>query len=257
MGRALPVLDGEAPFQNEYLPVLLDAVKQLKAGLGNVLHSIYAHGSVARREAKAGQSDLNLTIIVHRPLTGAEKSVLSSIKWRIASNHAVVPSVELKVGEIDDVLSLASIFTWGFWLKHCCICLYGDDLSTRFGSFEASWDIAKAFNGDISDELDEYRQKIMATKVVQNYLDYCEYIAKKMLWSCFSLVMHREKTLALSIEQCAEAFLKYYPEKEQEIERLFILVSRTQVPKKASLFMIQSFGGWIVAEFEKIDRKIG
>ena len=47
MGRALPVLDGEAPFQNEYLPVLLGAVKQLKAGLGNVLHSIYAHGSVA------------------------------------------------------------------------------------------------------------------------------------------------------------------------------------------------------------------
>lgn len=257
MARALPVLDGETPFQHEYLPVLLGAVKQLKAGLGDTLHSIYAYGSVARREAKAGKSDLNLTVIVKRPLTASEQSVLSTIRWRIPSHYPVVPVVDLKVGNIDEVLSVASIFTWGFWLKHCCICLYGDDLSTRFGSFEASWDIAKSLNGDIKDELNDYRQKIMATKVIQNYLDYCEHIAKKMLWSCFSLVMHREQALALSIEQCAEAFLKYYPEKELEIERLFILASRTQVPKKAALFMIDSFGGWIVSEFDKIDRKIG
>ncbi|MCW8327800.1 nucleotidyltransferase domain-containing protein [Photobacterium sp. SDRW27] len=257
MAKALPVLDGEAPLQNEYVPVLLDAVKQLRAGLGSNLHSVYAFGSVARREAKVGKSDLNLTIIVQRPLNASEQSILSSIKRRVEIKHAVVPSVELKTGELEEVLSLASIFTWGVWLKHCCICLYGDDLSTRFGCFEASWDIAKSFNGDIKSELSEFRQKIMATKVVQNYLDYCEYIAKKMLWTCFSLVMHREKTLALSIEQCADVFLKYYPDKELEVERLFVLAGRTQVPKKAALFMIESFGGWIVSEFEKIDRKIG
>lgn len=257
MARALPVIDGETPFQHDYMPVLLDAVKQFKAGLGETLHSIYAFGSVARREAIAGKSDLNLTIVVKRPLNTSEQSVLSTIRLRLTSRHAVISAVDLKVVEISEVLSIESIFTWGFWLKHCCICLYGDDLSTRFGLFEASWDIAKSLNGDIGDELSSYRKKIMATKVVQNYLDYCEYISKKMLWSCFSLVMHREQNLALSLEQCAETFIKYYPEKELEVERLFILASRQQVPKKASLFMMDSFGGWIVSEFDRIDRKIG
>ncbi len=67
MARALPVLDGETPFQQDYMPVLLDVIKQLKAGLVDSLHSIYVFGSVARREAKAGMSDLNLTVIVQRP----------------------------------------------------------------------------------------------------------------------------------------------------------------------------------------------
>lgn len=257
MARTLPVIDGNTPFQEEYLPVLLAAVKQLKAGLGKNLHSIYVHGSVARREARPGKSDLNLTLIVEKPLNASEQSVLSTLKWRIASHHPVIPEVTLKAGDLTEVLSLEAIFRWGFWLKHCCLCLYGDDLASRFGCFEASWDIAKAMDGDIKAELSEYRTKIMATKVVKNYLDYCEAVARKMLWSSFSLVMHREQRLALSLQQGAEAFLRYYPDKAVEIERLFILVERTQVPKKASLFMIESFGGWLVDEFDKIDRKIG
>ncbi|UXI02536.1 nucleotidyltransferase domain-containing protein [Photobacterium sp. TY1-4] len=257
MARTLPVIDGTTPFQDEYLPVLLDAVKQLKAGLGKNLHSIYVHGSVARRAARPGKSDLNLTLILERPLNVSEQSVLSTLRWRIASHHPIIPAVDLKVGELAEVLSLDAIFRWGFWLKHCCLCLYGDDLASRFGCFEASWDIAKAMNGDIKTELSEYRTKIMATKVVANYLDYCEAVARKMLWSCYSLVMHREQRLALSLPQCADAFLRHYPDKALDIERLFILVERTQVPKKASLFMVESFGGWIVAEFDKIDRKIG
>lgn len=257
MARTLPVIDGTTPFQDDYLPVLLDAVKQLKAGLGNNLHSLYVHGSVARREARRGQSDLNLTLVLERPLKASEQSVLSTLKWRIASHHPVIPAVTLKVGDLTEVLSLEAIFSWGFWLKHCCLCLYGDDLASRFGCFEASWDIAKAMDGDIQTELSDYRAKIMATKVVKNYLDYCEAVGRKMLWSCFSLVMHREQRLVLSLQQCADVFLRYYPEKALDIERLFILIGRTQVPKKASLFMIESFGGWIVAEFDKIDRKIG
>ncbi|MGF1759782.1 nucleotidyltransferase domain-containing protein [Photobacterium sagamiensis] len=257
MVKALPVLDGKTPFQQEYVPVLLDAVKQLRAGFGASLHSIYLFGSIARREAVLGQSDLNLTLILHRPLTVSEQSLLNTIKWRISTYHTDVPSVEIKVGYLSEVLSLDAIFKWGFWIKHCCLCLYGEDLSTRFGCFEPSWDVAKAFNGDIKDELAVYRQKIMKTKVVSNYLEYCQHIAKKMLRSCFSLVMHREKRWAHTSEGCAEAFLKYYPDKSLEIERLFTLISGTQVPKRAALFLLDQFGGWIVAEFEKIDRKIG
>ncbi|WP_036825088.1 hypothetical protein, partial [Photobacterium sanctipauli] len=212
---------------------------------------------VARRTAVLGQSDLNLTLVLNRDLTPAQQAFLSSIQHHFSKQQKVLTTLSLRIVCLDEVLSLDAIFTWGFWLKHCCFCLYGDDLASRFGSFEPSWDIAKSLNGDIAKQLAETRQKIMATKVLANYLEYCQHIAKKMIWSCYSLVLHREQVLVLSLEEAATTFLKYYPEKETEIERLFILASRQQVPKKASLYMVNEFGGWIVAEFDKIERKIG
>ncbi|MEH6533906.1 MAG: nucleotidyltransferase domain-containing protein [Photobacterium frigidiphilum] len=257
VATALPTLNNQTPFQPEYMPVLIDTVNQLRAALGSALHSVYLYGSVAQRKAVWGYSDLNITVVLNRNLNSPEESALNTVKWRITTYQPKVPSLDLRVGQFSDVVSIGGIFEWGFWLKHCCVCLYGDDLSTRFGCFEPSWDVAKAMNGDIKAMLADYRQKIMTTKVVKNYLEYCQFISKKMLRSCFALVMHREKCLAHSLSDCADIFLRYYPEKNVEIERLFTLIEGAQVPKRASLFMIEQFGGWIVAELDKIERKIG
>lgn len=258
MTRVLPVLDNRFALQPEFQPVVSGILHQLKAGLAAHLHSVYLAGSIARGDGHPGQSDLNLTLVLHRPLTAAQLSTLDVIERRTAHLYgSVIRGLDIQWVTLDDVLGLDGIFRWGFWLKHGCRCLSGDDLSSRFGQFEASWDIAKMQNGDLREQLENYRRRIMATRMVAQYLDDCRSVAKKMVWSCFSLVFHRERRLALSVEQAAEMFLGYYPEKKTEIERLFVLISGTQVPKKATLFMITDFGGWIVAEFDKIDRKIG
>ncbi|NAW65581.1 hypothetical protein CAG72_10165 [Photobacterium halotolerans] len=78
-----------------------------------------------------------------------------------------------------------------------------------------------------------------------------------MLWTAYTLVFHREKVLALSVREATDLFLKNYPDKAVDVERAYILMSRTQVPKKASLFLMQGFGQWLVDEWNKIERKIG
>ncbi|MGF1702583.1 nucleotidyltransferase domain-containing protein [Photobacterium makurazakiensis] len=257
MPTALPTLDSQSPLQTQCHSIVVEAVTQLSSSFGTALHSIYLSGSVARRTATIGDSDLNLTLVLNRALSPAQDALLSTIKYHFANQQKVFTQLSLRVVLLEDVLSISSVFTWGVWLKHSSFCLYGDDLSSRFGCFEPSWDIAKSLNGDIAEQLKGYRQKIMTTKVLASYIGYCQAIAKKMIWSCFSLVLHREKKLALSLDDAAKTFLKYYPEKETEIERLYILCSGQQVPKKAALFMINEFGGWIVTEFDKIERKIG
>ncbi|WEM41045.1 nucleotidyltransferase domain-containing protein [Photobacterium sp. DA100] len=256
MTKALPALDCPAAFQPEFAKIIDQLVFQLSRSI-TAVHSVYVAGSVVRKQAVAGRSDLNVTLVVAEPLTVSEHAIRSSIASRVEQQWPQITAVQLTVLTKDEVLDISTIFKWGFWLKHCCVCVFGDDLSSRFGCFEPSWEIGRSMNDDLPLQLDEYRRKIMATRVVSHYLSFCRDVAKKMIWSCYSLVFHRSGKLALSLEQAAELFLSFYPQHGVAIERLFLLVSGTQVPKKAVLFMINDFGQWIVAEFGKIERKIG
>ena len=256
MTRALPAFDCPSSLQPVFGAVVDDVVHQFKHCFSG-LHSLYIAGSVARLQAVPGKSDLNVTMVVSQPLTVSEQAVLNSIIGRIEHQSLQVTAINVTTLEKSEALDIATIFKWGFWFKHCCMCVYGDDLSSRFGCFEPSWDIGKSMNQDLVEQLNDYRRKIMATRVVSDYLSFCRELAKKMIWSCYSLVFHRSGKLALSIEQAAQQFLLYYPRQEVAIERLFLLISGKQVPKKAVLFMINDFGQWIVSEFDKIERKIG
>ncbi|KHT63099.1 hypothetical protein RJ45_14010 [Photobacterium gaetbulicola] len=256
MTKALPALDCPAVFQPEFARIIDQLVFQLTRNI-TALHSVYVAGSVVRTQAVPGRSDLNVTLVVSEPLTVSEQAILSSIVSRVEQQWPQITALQLTVLTKIEVLDISTIFKWGFWLKHCCVCVCGDDLSSRFGCFEPSWEIGRAMNDDLVVQLDDYRRKIMATRVVPHYLSFCRDVAKKMIWSCYSLVFHRSDKLALSLEQAAERFLSFYPQHEVAIERLFLLVSGKQVPKKAVLFMIDDFGQWIVAEFGKIERKIG
>lgn len=60
---------------------------------------------------------------------------------------------------MSEVANLDSIFTWGFMLKHCCVCVYGDDLADCFGDYVPSWEIAKHWNMDVEDWITVYRKK--------------------------------------------------------------------------------------------------
>ncbi|WP_053062390.1 hypothetical protein [Photobacterium aquae] len=257
MSRVLPEFDKHFSIQPQFRPLLIEVVKQIQSFLGKKAYSIYLAGSVARGSAVVGRSDVNLTVVTAAPLTAAERALVLNVALRAKQIHPISRNIELTLVELAEVLDIANVFRWGFWFKHCSHRIAGDDLASRFGCFEASWEIAKQLNADLPHCLSSYRRKIMATKVVADYLDYCDFIARKMLWAAFGLVFHRKRQLALSLEDASSVFLEYYPDKSTEIERLFVLISRTQVPKKASLYMLDSFGSWLVAEFDKINRKIG
>ena len=63
-------------------------------------------------------------------------------------------------------------------LRHCCVCVYGDDLAECFGHYEPSWEIAKHWNQDVGDWLNFYRDKIAkagsARRAERGAKDHCE-----------------------------------------------------------------------------------
>ncbi len=145
-------------------------------------------------------------MVITAPLTVEEQHRMAVICQDLKRRYPVISSVDITWLLLDDVLSIATIFKWGFWLKHCSVCLYGTNLGEQFGDFEPCWEIAKLFNDDIASFLIDMQQQIKRTKSMIEYQGYCRSAGKKMLRSCFMLVACRIDGWAYTDQQCADFF---------------------------------------------------
>ncbi len=254
---SLPVINSSEPFQDTYSDVISELTRYLQGGLESNLHSVYLFGSVARKTAVPGRSNLDVVVITHRILNSKASSVMSTIKWRFKRAYPFITEVDFQFALVRDVLDIGNVFTWGFMLKHCCVCLYGDDLSTRFGEFEPSWEIAKYWNMDVDEWLALYRKKIASAESETEQIKAQQVIAKKLLRASYSLIMHKDKQWIEAPLACGRQFLHYHPEKETEINRLGILLSGRPVAKRSVIGLMDNYGQWLVRAYKKTEFKIG
>ncbi|KXF80934.1 hypothetical protein [Enterovibrio coralii] len=252
----LPELDNNAPLQSDFVAPVAAALRQIGAALEDVIHSVYLSGDVARRAADE-KAELEFTLVTQRMLNVQEFSALNTIRWRVEQSSDAVKSVSFEIVPLKEATNFANIFRWGFFFKHCTICLKGDNLADSFGHFEVSWEISKAMNEDLIVRLKELRQKIALATKWGTQLDAAEEVAKRLIRASFGLVAHRTHTWEVNLEQCSAAFLEFYPDKSLEMERLFYLIQRKPVKKRAVVALMDAFGAWVNDEYAKIDRKIG
>ncbi|MGR5070348.1 nucleotidyltransferase domain-containing protein [Vibrio alfacsensis] len=254
---SLLVIDPTQPFQPEFEPLIRDVLMCLKGGLGANLHSVYIYGSVARKSAIVGKSNLDMVLVTKSTFESNRATLLNTIKWRAQQGHPQVKGVSIRTTLVNEVANLDSIFTWGFMLKHCCVCVYGDDLADCFGDYVPSWEIAKHWNMDVEDWLSVYRIKIVQAPSIEELVSTQIVIAKKLLRASYSLVMYRDKRWFDDPMECGEVFLKYHPEKQLEIDRLGILLSGRAIPKRSVIGLLDSFGNWLVQQYQKTEFRIG
>ena len=257
ISASLPVIDPAEPFQDMYSDVVRELIQYLKGGLGENLHSLYLFGSVARKTAVPGKSNLDVVVVTNHPLNNKTNSVISTIKWRFRRAYPFVTDLSFQFALSREVLDLTNIFTWGFMLKHCCVCIYGDDLSNCYGEFEPSWDIAKHWNMDVDEWLTLYRKKIAEAKTDEESIRVQKIIAKKLLRASYSLIMHKDKQWLEDPITCGAQFLNYHPEKAKEIKRLGILLSGRLVAKRSVIGLLDEFGQWLVKAYKRTEFRIG
>lgn len=254
---SLPVIDSKQPFQTEFEPLIREVLMCLTSGLGQNLHSVYVYGSVARKTAVAGKSNLDLVVVTKAAFESNRATLLNTIKWRAQQGYPQVNGVSVQTALVSDVANLDSIFTWGFMLKHCCVCIYGDDLADCFGDYVPSWEIAKHWNMDVEEWISVYRAKIAQAKSVEEQTQAQTVIAKKLLRASYSLIMYRDKRWFDEPVECGQVFLTYHPEMQLEIERLGMLLAGRAIPKRSVIGLLDSFGSWLVKQYKKTEFRIG
>ncbi len=253
----LPIIDASEPLQPQYQPAVDELIKALRSGLGSNLHSIYIYGSVARKKAKPGQSNLDVVVVTQRDFAQNRTTLLNTIRWRFQSRFPFITDIHIETALASQVASLESLFSWGFMLRHCAVCVYGENLAECFGDYEPSWEIAKHWNMDIGDRLAWLRDKIVKAQSEKEQLNAQRLLGKKLLRASYSLVMYRDKNWFDDPVECGQAFLGYHPEKELEISRSGILLGNRIIPKRSVIGLIDNFGSWLTEEYKKTEFRIG
>lgn len=238
---------------SEYRSVIDASVAALKATLPGAVHSVYVYGSVARGNAVSGKSDLDLLVVFKRKLTQEEQDTLKALQESLSSEHkALVREVGIADATCtyDEMVDPANKYGWGAYLKILCVCVDGEDLTKRFERFKISPDIAVGFNGDASKAMQNAMQKITNAKTDEEAAKAVAIVARKLIRTCYMMVMTRAQIWTTKLSEQAELFLRYFPEKQGLIHTLQSWIDSPPTNRADILKVLQNDCRWVVDSFE-------
>ncbi|MGP2969554.1 nucleotidyltransferase domain-containing protein [Serratia marcescens] len=209
------------PLQQAFIPLLEALTAELPRQFPALIHSIYLYGSVARGEAIPGVSDLDITLLLIKP---ADSEVLQRLEaWRQAFQleQRIVSKVDFDIGSVDEALVPEHCHSWGFWLKHHCRCLWGEDVSAAFPLFRPDRRIALAVNADLRPVLARYREQLLQARTVSDERRLKREAARKMIRATNMLRAEDSAFWPTTLTDYAEQLLARYP--AQQADMAFLL----------------------------------
>lgn len=243
---------------SEYRIVIAESIAALEATLPTVVHSVYIYGSVVRGNAVKGKSDLDVLIVFKRKLTEREHGALDALQEDLSSQYKnLVREVGIADAACtyDEVMDPANRYGWGAYLKILCVCVYGEDLTKHFGKFKVSPDIAIGFNGDVSEAVQIAVQKIADATTDEEAAKAAAMIARKLIRTCYMMVMTRAQIWTTRLNEQAELFLRYFPEKQQFIDTLQGWTDSPPANQENVLKLLNNDCFWVIDNFEAEARK--
>jgi len=200
--------------QPAFRPVVDEVLDLLHVRLGAVVHSLYLYGSVAKGAAVAGVSDLDVCLITRRKLNAAEHDCLREIAARAQALHPVISKVDFDCGTLAEALASENQFSWGYWLRHHCRCVAGEDLASHFPRFAPAREIAVAVNGDFIPVLQGYLQRLAETS---NGRQLKRAAARKLLRATNLLRRKEDNDWPETLEEYASRVVQRFPQQQQAI----------------------------------------
>ncbi|WP_337969844.1 nucleotidyltransferase domain-containing protein [Virgibacillus salexigens] len=234
---------------NVYFPCIKEAVEKLGRVFPDLLHSVYVYGSVARGEAVAIKSDLDLLVIFNGVLRTEASMELKSLSKELSLRYNyLVREVGLAVANYDYVINPENYYEQAF-LKEICVCVHGEDLRERFGPYKLTSKIAVSFNGDIRDV---FARTINRLEVASNkeFKTLIQSFARKLIRTYYSMVMERSQIWTTRLHEQSEVIINYLPHKEPIIHTLQNWIEESPTNREPVLELFQSEGSWVTENFE-------
>ncbi|WP_159737513.1 phosphotransferase [Vibrio atypicus] len=235
----------QAPFQ----PLVDTVLAALLSEFPNQLHSIYLYGSVPRGNAIPYRSDLDLSVVFHQPLTPDAAKRLTQLSETLALQFPVVSKIDFDPGHVQEVMHEQEEYRWQFWLKHCCCCVWGDDLALNFRRYKPSVQIAWQLNEDLASVLGKVR------RALDDGLGKAEakVMAKKLLRSAYLLVAEKNGSWLNDLGSMAEVVRQFYPDDVTSIELTLALAKGEEKNVLCIIELIEGFGYKVVKDLQAIN----
>lgn len=206
--------------QDAFTPVLTALVAGLPSHFPDLIHCIYLYGSVARGQATPGESDLDITLLLSRRASDAELALIEQWREDFQQYQTIVSKVDFDIGTLDEALNPANRYSWGYWLKHHCRCLWGNDVSNALPLFRPDRRIARAVNADLRTVLEDYGVKISGGSRVAELQRLKREAARKLIRATNMLRDPDSLFWPIALDDYAEQLLAQHPDKATEIDYL-------------------------------------
>ncbi|WP_211474489.1 nucleotidyltransferase domain-containing protein [Collimonas humicola] len=236
---------GHQPLQQGFQVLVADVLAALTSQLAHLIHSIYLYGSVARGDAVASRSDLDLTLVLHRAASPHESRQLASIRSALQAAHPEVVKIDFDVGILPDVTAAGSLNSWGYWLRHHCRCIWGSDLATRFDLFKPSRAIALAVNNDLYEAMDSYVERIETASNRTEIQQLKRAAARKLIRATNILRPDDDLSWPQSLDNYADLFLNRYPAMADSINYFLSAASGAHDASEDFVLRLRSFANWL------------
>ena len=243
-GYILTVAD--APVQIEFQPLLADVCATLsQAAFG--LHGIYLYGSVARGQAEVGVSDLDLSLILIEPPDAPVLERLEAARVALEQRHPHVTKIDFDIGDRAQVLTPENRNRWGFWLKHHCRCVWGDDLSLHFEPFRPSRAIALAVNGDFEQALTTYLLRIEQASSEHTRLRLQREASRALIRATHTLRADDAPMWPQTLEEYVALFVQQYPSMRVQIAYFLFEARNPSAECEAFSTRLRAFLDWMAS----------
>ncbi|MBK5418123.1 nucleotidyltransferase domain-containing protein [Pseudomonas sp. TH31] len=239
------------PIQSGYEDLVRDVCATLVAQAQPLLDGIYLYGSVARGDAVSGMSDLDVTLVLRGPASSADQERIEAIRQALAARHSEVVKIDFDIGHRTEVLAQESLLSWGYWLKHHCRCVWGNDLSERFASFKPSRAIALAVNGDFEAVLNRYAERIERETDPDERSRLQREASRKLIRSTGILRSDQDLFWPQTLDEHTELFVKHYPSMAAQIEFFLSLATTSTAPANEFAAQLRVFVRWMGAAVDQ------
>ncbi|VVE29653.1 DNA polymerase subunit beta [Pandoraea iniqua] len=243
---------GDSPIQPAFEALVADACESIPSALDDLLDGLYLYGSVARGCAVPGQSDLDMTLVLTRQPSAQERERIEALRRDLEARHREVAKIDFDIGVRADVLDPANLYSWGYWLKHECRCLQGNDLSQRFDAFIPSRAIAEGVNGDYVHVLNDYAHRIASASDPATAHRLMKEAARKLIRSTNILRAASDSFWPLTLEAHASRFSAGYPDMA---DKLGFFLTQARAPQASATTFnanLSSVVDWMEREHRRL-----
>ncbi len=216
-----------------------------------LIHSLYIYGSVAEGRAKIGKSDLDMTIIFNYKPDQMTTAYLAAVQCELEKNNPVVTKIDFDCGLLQQVLDPDNKLSWGYWLKHHCICVYGEDLGLQFQAFKPSKSIAVAVNGDFLPVLNKLIVQMHASVDKNKRLQLQRAVARKAIRATSILRSEHDNDWPDTLHEHRIKFNTRYPALSEEMDYLMAMSNEPHGSTANFNKRVMNFASWLSVAFHK------
>ncbi|MGW0547188.1 nucleotidyltransferase [Streptomyces altiplanensis] len=216
---------------------------------GARLHSAYLYGSVPRGTAVPGVSDLDLLLALHHEPTEADRADAEAVEAALDGAFPQLDGVGALLFSTRTLLSDLERHDLGFFVSCLCTPLLGADLAERLPRYGPTALLARETNGDLALALPRWRTRTAEATTDAGRRALGRAVARRLVRTGFTLVMPRWGGWTSDLDESAELFGRYYPERAGQM-RLAAATGRAPSADPAVLAtLVDDLAPWLAAEY--------